>query len=349
MIKFNLKRLNILIFTILVFINPLHSAETNELLKVNWSFKQLTGKFDRASLQRGFQVYKEGWNEGLKTQNKELLENYINYLENVKNYSDHTCTAYKNDLEQYFDYLKNTQKNLFDNEDFVDYLFSLELAKSTINRKLTSVNNFLLWSSKLDKYKGKTFRKSENLKTEKKLPNILTSNYINNLIDKLPTSTAKDVRNKAIIELLYSSGLRVSELVNLKINDVKNDGSLRVIGKGRKERILPMTDQAYKIISLWLKSNRAEFLKDNDNQFIFLGVRGQQITDREVRRVVKLITGTFPHNIRHSFATHVLDGGADLRVVQELLGHSDPGTTQIYTHISKKKLQEKYKRTHPRG
>ena len=285
----------------------------------------------------------------MKTQNKELLENYINYLENVKNYSDHTTTAYKNDLEQYFDYLKNTQKNLFDNEDFVDYLFSLELAKSTINRKLTSVNNFLLWSSKLDKYKGKTFRKSENLKTEKKLPNILTSNYINNLIDKLPTSTAKDVRNKAIIELLYSSGLRVSELVNLKINDVKNDGSLRVIGKGKKERLLPMTNQAYKIISLWLKSNRAEFLKDNDNQFIFLGVRGKQITDREVRRVVNLITGTFPHNIRHTFATHVLDGGADLRVVQELLGHSDPGTTQIYTHISKKKLQEKYKRTHPRG
>ncbi len=285
----------------------------------------------------------------MKIQNRELLENYINYLENVKNYSDHTCTAYKNDLEQYFDYLKNTNKNLFENEDFVDYLFSLELAKSTINRKLTSVNNFLLWSSKLDKYIGKTFRKSENLKTEKKLPNILTSNYINNLIDKLPTSTAKDVRNKAIIELLYSSGLRVSELVNLKINDVKNDGSLRVIGKGRKERILPMTDQAYKIISLWLKSNRAEFLKNNDNQFIFLGVRGQQITDREVRRVVKLITGTFPHNIRHTFATHVLDGGADLRVVQELLGHSDPGTTQIYTHISKKKLQEKYKRTHPRG
>ena len=285
----------------------------------------------------------------MKTQNKELLEDYINYLHNVKNYSDHTCTAYKNDLIQYFDYLKNTKKDLFDNEDFVDYLFSLELAKSTINRKLTSVNNFLLWSSKLDKYKNKTFRKSENLKTEKKLPNILTSNYINNLIDKLPTSTAKDVRNKAIIELLYSSGLRVSELVNLKINDVKNDGSLRVIGKGRKERILPMTDQAYKIMSLWLKSNRKEFLKNNDNQFIFLGVRGQQITDREVRRVVKLITGTFPHNIRHTFATHVLDGGADLRVVQELLGHSDPGTTQIYTHISKKKLQEKYKRTHPRG
>ena len=285
----------------------------------------------------------------MKTQNKELLDSYINFLKNIKNYSEHTCKAYQSDLEQYFSYLNETEKDLFDNEDFVDYLFGHELAKSTINRKLTSVNNFLSWSSKLDHNSNKTFKKSENLKTEKKLPDILTSNYINNLIDNLPTSSPKEVRNKAIIELLYSSGLRVSELVNLKIDDIKNDRSLRVVGKGRKERILPMTDQAYDTISKWLKTSRAEFLKNNNNKFIFLGVRGKQITDREVRRVVKLITGTFPHNIRHTFATHVLDGGADLRVVQELLGHSDPGTTQIYTHISKKKLQEKYKRTHPRG
>ena len=285
----------------------------------------------------------------MKIQNKELLDSYINVLENIKNYSDHTCKAYKNDLDQYLTYIEDSKKELFDNKNFVDYLFKLGLAKTTINRKLTSVNNFLKWTSKLDNYKEEKFTKFENLKTEKVLPDILTANYINSLINKLPTATPKDVRNKAIIELLYSSGLRVSELVNLKINDIKNDRSLRVVGKGKKERILPMTDQAHKAISLWLKSNRSEFLKNNKNQFIFLGVRGQQITDREVRRVVKLITGTFPHNIRHTFATHVLDGGADLRVVQELLGHSDPGTTQIYTHISKKKLQEKYKRTHPRG
>ena len=159
----------------------------------------------------------------------------------------------------------------------------------------------------------------------------------------MPTSTAKDVRNKAIIELLYSSGLRVSELVNLKVNDVKNDRSLRVIGKGRKERILPMTDQAYNIIKLWIKNFRKNFLNDQDNNYLFLGVRGKQLSDREVRRIVKSSTGTFPHNLRHTFATHILDGGADLRVVQELLGHSDPTTTQLYTHVSKKKLQEKYK------
>ena len=113
-----------------------------------------------------------------------------------------------------------------------------------------------MWASKLDKYKGETFKKSQNLKKDKLLPNILTANYINNLIDMLPASTSKEVRNKAIVEILYSSGIRVSELVNLKLEDIKNDKSLRVIGKGRKERILPMTDQAYNTISIWINNYR---------------------------------------------------------------------------------------------
>ena len=236
---------------------------------------------------------------------------------------------------------------MFDNKNFVNYLFEKGLAKSTINRKLTSINNFLEWASKIEK--NKSYYKFESLKTERKLPDILTSNYINTLINELPINTPKEVRNKAIVELLYSSGLRVSEVVNLKLNDMKDNKSLRVVGKGRKVRILPMTDQAYNIIKLWIKNFRKNFLNDQDNNYLFLGVRGKQLSDREVRRIVKSSTGTFPHNLRHTFATHILDGGADLRVVQELLGHSDPTTTQLYTHVSKKKLQEKYKRTHPRG
>ena len=285
----------------------------------------------------------------MKTQNKELQKNYISYLKNIKNYSDHTCKAYKNDINQYFDYLNESANDLFENKEFVNYLFNNNLSKSTINRKLASINNFLEWASKLEENKGQTFIKSENLKTEKILPDILTSNYINTLINTLPTVTSKDIRNKAVIELLYSSGLRVSELVNLKVNDINDNKSLRVLGKGRKQRILPMTDQAYNILSKWISDSRNEFLKNKNNQYVFLGVRGEKITDREIRRIVKSTTGTFPHNIRHTFATHILDGGADLRVVQELLGHTDPSTTQIYTHVSKKKLQEKYKRTHPRG
>ena len=283
----------------------------------------------------------------MKTQNKELLENYINYLKNIKNYSAHTCKAYESDLKQYVSYLNESDSDLFDNKNFVNYLFEKGLAKSTINRKLTSINNFLEWASKIEK--NKSYYKFESLKTERKLPDILTSNYINTLINELPISTPKEVRNKAIVELLYSSGLRVSEVVNLKLNDIKDNKSLRVVGKGRKVRILPVTDQAYNIINLWKKNFRKKFLNDHDNNYLFLGVRGKQLSDREVRRIVKSSTGTFPHNLRHTFATHILDGGADLRVVQELLGHSDPTTTQLYTHVSKKKLQEKYKRTHPRG
>jgi len=283
----------------------------------------------------------------LKIQIKELTNNYLEYLKKIKNYSDHTCKAYESDLKQYVLYLNESDSDLFDNKNFVNYLFEKELAKSTINRKLTSINNFLEWASKIEK--NKSYYKFESLKTERKLPDILTSNYINTLINELPINTPKEVRNKAIVELLYSSGLRVSEVVNLKLNDIKDNKSLRVVGKGRKVRILPMTDQAYKIIKLWIKNFRKNFLNDQVNNYLFLGVRGKQLSDREVRRIVKSSTGTFPHNLRHTFATHILDGGADLRVVQELLGHSDPTTTQLYTHVSKKKLQEKYKRTHPRG
>jgi len=283
----------------------------------------------------------------LKIQIKELTDNYLDYLKKIKNYSDHTCKAYENDLNQYVQFLVKFENDLFDNKNFVNYLFEKGLAKSTINRKLTSINNFLEWASKIEN--NKSFYKFESLKTERKLPDILTSNYINTLINELPINTPKEVRNKAIVELLYSSGLRVSEIVNLKLNDMKDNKSLRVVGKGRKVRILPMTDQAYDIINLWTNNYRNIFLNDKDNNYLFLGVRGKQLTDREVRRIVKSSTGTFPHNLRHTFATHILDGGADLRVVQELLGHSDPSTTQLYTHVSKKKLQEKYKRTHPRG
>ena len=283
----------------------------------------------------------------MKIQIKDLTNNYLEYLKKIKNYSDHTCKAYESDLKQYVLYLNESDSDLFDNKNFVNYLFEKGLAKSTINRKLTSINNYLEWASRIEK--NKSYYKFESLKTERKLPDILTSNYINTLINELPINTPKEVRNKAIVELLYSSGLRVSEVVNLKLNDIKDNKSLRVVGKGRKVRILPMTDQAYNIINLWIKNFRKNFLNDQVNNYLFLGVRGKQLSDRKVRRIVKSSTGTFPHNLRHTFATHILDGGADLRVVQELLGHSDPTTTQLYTHVSKKKLQEKYKRTHPRG
>ena len=218
-----------------------------------------------------------------------------------------------------------------------------------MNRKIVSISSFFNWCINQKKLNLKDIKQIKNIKTERKLPTILTSNYINNLLDTIPTSTSKEIRDRTIIEILYSSGLRVSELTNLKVNDFKNNKSLKVLGKGNKVRILPMTDKSFNYMNLWISKYRSEYKNEKSGNYIFLGVRGGKISDREIQRIVNLRLGTFPHSIRHTFATHLLDGGADLRVVQEMLGHTDPSTTQIYTHVSKKQLKEKYKRTHPRG
>ena len=156
-------------------------------------------------------------------------------------------------------------------------------------------------------------------------------------------------RDKAILELMYSSGLRVSEVSDLTLNDIKKNRSVKVIGKGNKERVLPLTSRAYEAINSYIKYSRKIFINQKSYSYIFLGVRGGKLSDREIRRIVKLRVGTFPHSLRHTFATHLLDGGADLRIVQELLGHNDPSTTQIYTHVSKKQMKKKYEQSHPRG
>ena len=280
------------------------------------------------------------------TDQKNLLGEYLDIIENLKNYSQHTVVAYKTDINQFFEFMNNTET--IDIEKFIQNLARNNYSKTTLNRKIASLTTFLNWCSR---EKGITVPETSNLavlKTDKKLPNIMTSNYINTLLDNIPVSSTKEIRDRAIIEILYSSGLRVSELSNLKLTDIKNNQSIRVFGKGGKTRILPITKQAFKYYKLWL-DNRQNISTIKSGNFLFLGVQGNKISDREVRRIVKLRLGTFPHSIRHTFATHLLDGGADLRVVQELLGHTDPSTTQIYTHVSKKQLKAKYKRTHPRG
>ena len=275
-----------------------------------------------------------------------LLNEYLSVITNLKNYSKHTVTAYKTDIHQFYKFINTSGTT--NPEKFLQNLSRNNYSKTTLNRKIASVTAFLNWCSKTKQINVPDTSNLKALKTEKKLPNIMTSNYINTLLNEIPTSTTKEIRDRAIIEILYSSGLRVSEISNLKLNDIKKDLSLRVLGKGNKTRILPMTKQAYKYYELWL-NNRVNISKSDSGDFLFLGIHGNKISDREIRRIVKLRLGTFPHSIRHTFATHLLDGGADLRVVQELLGHTDPSTTQIYTHVSKKQLKEKYKRTHPRG
>lgn len=286
---------------------------------------------------------------GNKKYQNQIINEYIEYLDAIRGYSKNTIIAYKTDLLNYFQFINTYNKNYYDIEKYIQHLSKNKYKKTSINRKINTIINFLKWCKSYKNINIKEIKNIKNLRTEKKLPTVLTSSYINKLLDSIPISTPKDVRDRSIIELLYSSGLRLSELTNLKLNDIKNNQSIKVTGKGNKVRILPMTNKAYKILDLWINTYRSNYeIKESEN-YIFLGVRGKKISEREIQRIVKLRLGTFPHSIRHTFATHLLDGGADLRVVQEMLGHNDPSTTQIYTHVSTKQLKTKYKRSHPRG
>ena len=274
-----------------------------------------------------------------------VLKEYLIYINNVKNYSQNTIKSYSSDIKHYFE---NTE-SIGEFSIYLKHLNKNRYSKTSINRKITSIRTFLSWAVENDYFDQNQIKIVNNLKVEKKLPNVLTSSYINKLLDSLPESSQKELRDKAILELMYSSGLRVSEVSNLTLNSINKNNSLRVLGKGSKERVLPMTKRAYVCIEKYIEISRSKFENDKSKNYLFLGVRGGQLSDREIRRIVKFRTGTFPHSIRHTFATHLLEGGADLRIVQELLGHNDPSTTQIYTHVSKKQLQKKYKQSHPRG
>ena len=274
-----------------------------------------------------------------------VLEGYLIYINNVKNYSQNTIKSYNSDIKHYFE---NTE-SVGEFSSYLKHLNKNKYSKTSINRKITSIRTFLSWAVDNNYFNQNQIKIVNNLKVEKKLPNVLTASYINRLLDSLPESSEKDIRDKAILELMYSSGLRVSEVSNLTSNSINKNNSIRVLGKGSKERVLPMTKRAYVSTKKYIETSRPKFENDKSKNYLFLGVRGGQLSDREIRRIVKFRTGTFPHSIRHTFATHLLEGGADLRIVQELLGHNDPSTTQIYTHVSKKQLQKKYKQSHPRG
>ena len=274
-----------------------------------------------------------------------VLEEYLIYINNVKNYSQNTIKSYNSDIKHYFE---NTE-SVGEFSSYLKHLNKNKYSKTSINRKITSIRTFLSWAVDNNYFNQNQIKIVNNLKVEKKLPNVLTSSYINRLLDNLPESSEKDIRDKSILELMYSSGLRVSEVSNLTSNSINKNNSIRVLGKGSKERVLPMTKRAYVSTKKYIETSRPKFENDKSKNYLFLGVRGGQLSDREIRRIVKFRTGTFPHSIRHTFATHLLEGGADLRIVQELLGHNDPSTTQIYTHVSKKQLQKKYKQSHPRG
>ena len=292
-----------------------------------------------------------------------LVDQYINYLLVEKGLSDNTIESYSSDLALYLEFLKkNGIKNISDAGAAVmlKHLAALRdagLGAKSRTRHLVTLRGFyrFLVQEKIVKHNPS---KIINLpKSVLKLPDVLSVEEVKKLLNICDTKKPKGIRDAAMIELLYAAGLRVSELVNVKLQNVNMEaGFVRVFGKGSKERVVPIGLYAKEKIDHYIKSSRPMLLKNMISQYLFIARAGKPMTRqgfwkqlKKYGRVAGIKKRITPHSLRHSFASHLLDGGADLRAVQVMLGHVDISTTQIYTHVARKRLKEMHEKYHPRG
>ncbi len=286
-----------------------------------------------------------------------LLRSFLDSLYIEKGLSKNTVSSYKNDIssfsswcdKEHLDRLKITDLNL---NNYISTLFSIGLKSSSINRKISSIKHFYLFLLKKKVIKNSPADEITAPKQEKYLPTSMSEDEVESLLGSPKSSIKIERRDKAMIEILYATGMRISELVNLKLTDIDfNRSVLKVFGKGSKERLVPYGEKAAEALRIYLEDR-----KTLDSKDVFLSNRGTRITRGAFWQRIKIYIkrenlklSISPHTLRHAFATHLLNRGADLRSVQILLGHSDLSTTQIYTHIAKKRLGEILKKHHPRG
>lgn len=288
------------------------------------------------------------------------IEEFLTYLKIDKKYSLNTINAYKNDLEKYYKYMKNNNKTIDtitrkEIESYLKYLNTEKLSMSTISHNISTIRSFYKFLAIDKNLKNNPIELIELPKLKKRIPKVLSEEDINKLLT-IKCNNNFDIRNKAMLELMYSTGVRVSELINISIYDIDlTEDSVRIFGKGSKERIVPLGDIALESLKDYLKV-RKEMLKKENNDFLFLNNHGKKLTRQGFFKIIKNIakeknikTEFSPHTLRHSFASHLLKYGADLRSIQELLGHSDLSTTQIYTHIENDTKKEIYHKSHPHG
>lgn len=291
----------------------------------------------------------------LNKNNKDILEKYQIYLLTVKQKEEKTTvSSYVEDIYKYLEYMENNKiKTALDIEyqnitNYLKYLDNNNYETSSIIRKIVSIKLFHKYLS--EEYKIKNISsKIINPRLRRKLPNILTIEEVDNLLD-IKLNTPFDYRNKAMLELMYSSGLRVSELVDLKLNNIDLDnGYVRCLGKGKKERIIPIGEIAIEYLKKYINEYRNSMKKGYYTENVFLNNHGKNITRQGFFLIIKNIAkeknidkNITPHMLRHSFATHLLNNGANLRTIQEMLGHSSITTTQIYTNVSNDIIKENY-------
>ncbi len=286
--------------------------------------------------------------------NKEIINDYLDYLKYERKVSENTLKSYRQNLTNFVVFWSNKNILHLTNAEVKNFIYQMNSTAKTKAHYLTVLNSFYNYLIIIGKIDNNPCAALKMPKLEKKLPNYLTEEEVNNLLN-IKCLKPLDYRNKAMLELLYATGARISELVNLKLNQIDFDECvIRIMGKGKKERIVPMNDVAIKYLKLYLANYRPYLIK-NTTDFVFLNKDGNAISRVGFFKILKQLCqkcgikkDVSPHTLRHSFATHLLNHGADLRVIQELLGHENLATTEIYSHLSNKKLEEDYQ-NHPRA
>jgi len=299
---------------------------------------------------------------------KNEIGDFLDYLTYERNVSTNTITAYRDDLESFVGFLCNDYFTMgrdllelrrTDHLTIRAYLAHLgrrKLSRASIARHLSALRSFFKFLMREGVVEANPARTVATPKREKQLPSVMQTSEVALLIEQADASTPLGARDRAFLELLYASGLRISELVGIDLDDIELRARLvKVHGKGSKERIVPFGSKAEEAVRAWIEM-RASLIRDIEEQALFVNYRGERITQRSVRRLfdgyirkAALRAGISPHTMRHSFATHLLNAGADLRGIQELLGHASLSTTQKYTHLNDWQLIAVYKKSHPRA
>ncbi|MBA7681630.1 Tyrosine recombinase XerD [subsurface metagenome] len=292
---------------------------------------------------------------------QEIFNKYINYLEAERNASPYTVRNYTTDLLDFFQFLRDKEIGSLKEvdrhtlRDYLSHLMERGFVKASIARKLSAIRSFYRYLLREEIISTSPVATTSSPKLDKRLPSFLSIEEINRLLEAPDLSTSQGLRDRALLELLYASGLRVSELVSLNLEQVNLDtNEIRVWGKGSKERMVLMGKPAARALTAYLNQGRPELLGEKRSNALFLNRYGKRLIERRVQRILEKYTNiagigkrVYPHMLRHTFATHLLDGGADLRVVQELLGHASLSSTQIYTHVSKSQAKKVYLSAHP--
>ena len=286
------------------------------------------------------------------------IDDFIKYIRN-KNYSNYTISCYEKDLNQYLEFLKENKKNILDVDykflrTYLSMLYDKKYAKKTIARHISSLKSFYKFLFKNNIIDKNPMVLIKTPKLDKKLPKFLYYDDIDALLNVPDTSTFLGLRDSLILEALYSTGIRVSELVNIEIKDINfSENTILILGKGNKERYVIYGSKMENLLEKYIKE-RATFHPNHD--YLFVNRYYGKISDRSIRKIIDtnikkgaLNLKISPHTLRHTFATHMLDSGADIEIVKELLGHESLSTTQIYTHVTNESLKRVYDKSHPRA